>query len=70
VPVNSVKDNIIDDYEITPKYVFKYDEKTGKTSTSEEPWIVKDDEGVDSFSLLAPPVVVGLIKQLVQALKL
>jgi adenylate kinase family enzyme len=70
VPVNSVKDNIIDDYEITPRYVFKYDEKTDKTSTSEEPWIVKDDEGIDSYSLLAPPVVVGLIKQLVQALKL
>ncbi|MCX6751430.1 MAG: nucleoside monophosphate kinase [Candidatus Nomurabacteria bacterium] len=70
VPVNSVKDNIIDDYEVTPKYVFKYDEKTGKTSISEEPWIIKDDEGVESYSLLAPPVVVGLIKQLVKALKL
>lgn len=70
VPVNSVKDNIIDDYEVTPKYVFKYDEKTGKTSISEEPWVIKDDEGIDSYSLLAPPVVVGLIKQLVKALKL
>ncbi len=70
VPVSSVKDGDMDDYEITPKYVFKYDEKTGKVTTSEEAWIVKDDEGIDSYSLLAPPVVIGLIKQLVKALNL
>lgn len=70
VPINSIKDGIVDDYEITPKFVYTRDEKTGKITTSEEPWVVKDDEGVDSFSLLAPPVVVGLIKQLVQALGL
>ncbi len=70
IPVDSIKNNIIDDYEITPKYVFKHNEKTGKVITIEEPWIVKDDEGLDSYSLLAPPVVIGLIKQLVQALEL
>ena len=70
VPINSIKDDIVDDYEITPKFVYKRDEKTGKITTSEELWIVKDDEGIDSYSLLAPPVVVGLIKQLVQALGL
>jgi len=70
VPIDSVKDGIIDDYEITPKYVFKRDEKTGKVSINEEPWVVKDDEGEASYSLLAPPVVIGLIKQLVKALNL
>ena len=70
VPVNSIKDNIVDDYEITPKYVYKRDDKTGEITTSEEPWIIKDDEGADSFSLVAAPVVVGLLKQLVQALEL
>lgn len=70
VPVMSVKDGIVDDYEITPKYVYAHDKKTGKVSTHKEPWIVKDDEGEDSYSLLAPPVVIGLIKQLIQALEL
>jgi adenylate kinase family enzyme len=70
VPVSAIKDGIVDDYEITPKYVYKRDEKTGKVTTSEEPWIIKDDEGVDSYSLLAPPVMIGLIKQLVKALEL
>ena len=70
IPVSSIQDNIVDDYEITPKYMFEHDEKTGKVTISEEPWVVKDDEGNDSYSLLAPPVVVGLIKQLVKALEL
>lgn len=70
VPVSSIKDKIVDEYEITPKYIFKYDEKTSEVTIDEEPWVVKDDEGKDSYSLLAPPVVVGLIKQLVQALEL
>lgn len=70
VPVDSIKKGIVDDYEITPKYVYERDAKTGKVATREEPWIIKDDEGIDSYSLLAPPVVVALIKQLVQALEL
>ena len=70
IPADSIKDGVVDDYEVTPKYVFKYDEKTDKVTIGEEPWIVKDDEGNDSFSLLAPPVVVGLLKQLVKVLEL
>lgn len=70
VPVNSIKDGIVDEYEITPKYVFKHDAKTGEVTIGEEAWVVKDDEGEDSYSLLAPPVVVGLLKQLVKALEL
>lgn len=70
IPVSSVKDGIVDDYEITPKYVFKNDEKTGKVTIDEEAWIVKDDAGEDSYSLVAPAVVIGLLKQLVKALEL
>ena len=67
VPIDSAKNNV-DDYEITPRYVFKYNEETDKVAVSQEPWVFKDDEGVDSYSLLAPVVIVGLIKQLVKAL--
>ena len=70
VPITTIQDGIVDDYEITPKYIFECDEKTGKVAIKEEPWIIKDDEGIDSYSLLAPPVVVGLIKQLIKALGL
>lgn len=70
IPVDSIKDGVVDEYEITPMYAFELDEKTGKVKINEKPWIIKDDEGVDSYSLLAPPVVIGLIKQLVKALEL
>ncbi|MFA6386790.1 MAG: nucleoside monophosphate kinase [Candidatus Paceibacterota bacterium] len=69
VPVSVIEENV-DDYEITPIYVFENDEATGKVTVKEEPWIIKDDEGIDSYSLVAPAVVIGLLKQLVRALKL
>ena len=68
VPVENASD--IDDYEITDIAVFDNDEKTGKVTVTQEPWIVKDDEGVSSYSLMAPAVVIGLLRQLVKALKL
>jgi len=58
----------VDDYEVTPKYSFKYDEINGKVEISEAPWLVKEDDGTDSYSLLAAPVVVGLLKELPKAL--
>ena len=70
VPSDSIEKNIVDDYEVTPNYIFQYDESTDDVTTREEAWVIKDDEGKDSYSLLAPPVVVALIKQLVQALNL
>ena len=69
VPVDKSKD-YVDDYEITPGYSYEWDEKEGKTRVSEKPWEVKDDDGILSNSLMPPPVVVSLIKQLVQALGL
>ncbi len=69
IPVKLAK-KYVDDYEITPEYNYKWDKKNKKVKISEKPWIVKDDEGIKSFSLLPPPVVVSLIKQMVEALNL
>lgn len=59
-----------DDYEITPVYSFKWDSKKAIVEVVEKPWTVKDDSGVKSFSLLAPPVVVTVLKQMVEVLEL
>jgi adenylate kinase family enzyme len=69
IPTNQTKD-IADDYEITPEYVYEHNEEKRTVETSERPWEVKDDEGTMSNSLMPPPVVVSLIKQLVQVLGL
>ena len=69
IPVASAKE-YVDDYEITPVYSYQWDEKEQKVRVIEEPWVVNDDEGVPSYSLLPPPVTVSLIKQMVKALNL
>ncbi|MCH8986724.1 hypothetical protein IIA94_00955 [Patescibacteria group bacterium] len=69
VPVEKAKE-YIDDYEITPEYVHEWDEKEKKVTTKEQPWVIKDDDGVDSYSLLPQAVVVSLIKQMVKVLNL
>jgi adenylate kinase family enzyme len=58
-----------DDYEITPEYSFSRS-KDGVIKVHEKSWSVKDDNGVKSNSLLAPPVVVSFIKQLVEVLEI
>lgn len=60
----------IDDYEITPEYILNWDAKNEKVKISEKSWTIQDDEGIPSYSLLAQPVVVSLIKQLVQIFNL
>ena len=60
----------VDEYELTPAYSYEWDEKAQKVITKESPWTAKDDEGVEVHSLLAPPAIVSLIKQLATALKL
>ena len=67
IPVSEAK-NFVDDYETTPEYRFEI--LNGKIKRKEKPWIVLGDEGIPSFSLLAPPVVVSLINQLVEVLEL
>lgn len=69
VPVKEAKE-FVDDYEITPEYEFEWDEVSKEIKRKEKPWIVLDDKGIESFSLLPPPVVVSLIKQMVEILSL
>jgi len=69
VPVDKASE-YVDDYEITPEYVYEHDETTDTVKTIEKPFVVKDDEGVEVYSLLAPPVALSLIKQLVKILGL
>jgi adenylate kinase family enzyme len=69
VPVNEEK-KYYDDYEITPEYVLFWDNKNKKVKVQEKSWSVKDDNGEECFSLLAPPVLVSMIKQMVDILSL
>ena len=69
VPVTEAK-NFVDDYEITPEYVLEWNKKLKKVTVKEKPWIFLDDKGVPSFSLLPQPVVISMIKQMVEVLNL
>lgn len=65
VPIEKA-DGYLDNYEITPEYV--YESQEDKINIIEKPWQVEDDNGVFSYSLMPPPVVVSLIKQLTEVL--
>lgn len=67
VPVKDAR-KYFDPYEITPEYVFKFDKRKKKVKVSEKPFSVKDDNGIASNSLLAPPVVITMLKQMVEVL--
>jgi len=67
VPVKDAK-KFVDDYEITPEYSYKLTGK--KIKIIEKPWQIPDDEGIPSYSLMPPPVVVSMIKQMVEVLNL
>jgi len=67
VPVSLAKD-FVDDYEITPEYYYEIENE--RIVKKEKPWKFLDDEGVESFSLLPQPVVVSLIKQMVDIFNL
>ena len=62
--------NFVDDYEITPEYYYEWNKKENKAIIKERPWVVLDDAGEASYSLLPPPVVVSLIKQITDILNL
>lgn len=59
----------VDDYEVTPEYVLEHI-GGGKVKVSTKPWTVKDDEGIDSYSLLAQPVVLAMVRQIAEVLGL
>ncbi len=67
IPLKIAKESF-DDYEITPEYYFEI--KDGKVEIKEKPWTFLDDQGRESVSLLPHPVVVSLIKQVVQIFEL
>ena len=58
----------LNNYEITPEYVYK--KEGDDIRITEKPWQVEDDNGIDSYSLMPPPVVVSLIKQITKVLNL
>jgi len=62
--------NYVDDYEITPEYFYEYDNSEKKVIIKERPWVIKDDQGRESYSLLPQPVLVSFIHQLVKVLNL
>ena len=68
IPVDKA-DEYVADYEITPEYKYEYNEKEDEVEVKEVPWTVKDDEGVESYSLLAPPAAVSFLGQLADILR-
>lgn len=69
VPVSEAAD-AIDEYEMTPGYRYEWDETEQKINVIEESWVINDDDGIPSYSLLPAAVVVSLIKQIVGVLGL
>ncbi|HUS51941.1 MAG TPA: nucleoside monophosphate kinase [Candidatus Bathyarchaeia archaeon] len=69
VPVEKAKE-AIDDYELTPAYFYQVDQKDKKVKIKQKPWVIPDDEGVSSHSLLAPAVTLSMIVQIAEALDL
>jgi len=67
VPVDKAKE-MLDDYEITPEYLYQWDGKAKRVKITEKPWQVLDQQGKPSYSLMPPPVVVSLIKQMAKVL--
>jgi adenylate kinase family enzyme len=68
VPVAEAK-KYFDSYELTPEYVLSWDKKAKKVKVNQKPWVIKDDNGIKSYSLLAAPVLVTMLKQMVDVLK-
>ena len=69
---NSIPKNLatelVDNYEITPEYYYQWD--GDKVVFKEKPWVILDDEGVPSYSLLPAVATLSLIKQMVKVLRL
>jgi adenylate kinase family enzyme len=68
VPASEAK-KYFDDYELSPEYIFKWNPSKKRVEVAEKPWTVKDDNGVKSYSLLAPAVIVSMVKQMAEILK-
>ncbi|MCA9389970.1 nucleoside monophosphate kinase [candidate division WWE3 bacterium] len=62
VPVDQAQ-SYVDEYEITPEFVFDHN-ANNEVEISTKPWVVKDSDGSDAYSLMAAPVVLSFIKQM------
>lgn len=69
IPISEAE-SYVDNYEITPAYSYEFDEESNKVKITEGPWIIKDEEEVDSYSLLPAPIAISLIKQISDVLAL
>jgi adenylate kinase family enzyme len=69
VPVKVAKDNV-ENYEITPAYKYEWRKDSKKVEVIEEPWVVNDEDGDPSYSLLPAPVALSMIKQIAKVLNL
>lgn len=69
VPVEKAGE-AVDDYELTPEFYYERDEEKKDIKTLERPFTVKDDEGGEVYSLMAPAVIISLVRQLVKTLNL
>ncbi len=67
IPVSQAEE-LFDKYELTPAFSYQFDEQTKTVSTHESPWVVQDNQGVESHSLMPAPVVVALLKQMAKIL--
>lgn len=69
IPIDKATE-FVDEYEITPEYVYHWNEKTSQVEIEQKLWQVVDDDNIPSYSLMPPPVVVSLIKQITDVLNL
>ncbi len=69
IPVESANE-YADDYELTPEYQYEWNEENKEVKIKEVPWVVKDNNDVEVHSLMAPPVVVSMIHQMVDIFNL
>ena len=68
IPIEKAQE-IFDNYELTPEYYYELGSED-KVKIMERPWQVADNKGDSSYSLMPPPVVVSMIKQIVDVLHL
>jgi len=69
VPIDKA-DEYLNKCDITPAYSYQWDEDKGEVKHIEKPYEIEDDEGIPSYSLMPPAVVVSLVKQMVDVLGL
>jgi len=69
VPVKEAKE-LIDDYEITPEFEFRWNKAQKRVDIIKKPWKILTENNELSYSLMPPPVVLSLIHQLVKIFNL